>query len=82
MKHGQCKRCGQYTWLEKHHIYPQSKFGKGVIIYLCSNCHTDYHQKLGEIKSESRGFYYRFYLSWLWRVIILLIILGLTQIIL
>jgi len=82
MRYGKCKRCGKKYWLEKHHIYPQSKFKDDKnIIYLCPNCHTDYHQKLGVIKSEKKSFYYSFYMSWLWRALILLIILGLTQII-
>ena len=82
MEYGICRRCGKKHWLEKHHILPQSKFKDGKkIIYLCSNCHTDYHQKLGTIKSKDKGFYLRFYMSWLWGTLILLIILGLTQII-
>jgi len=80
MKYGKCKRCRKMSWLEKHHFYPRSKFGEGEFIYLCPNCHTDYHQKLGEITSSDKSFYYSFYMSWLWRILILLIILGLTQI--
>lgn len=83
MIYGKCKKCKKKHWLEKHHVYPQSKFkDEENIIYLCPNCHTDYHQKLGVIKSRDKDFYYRFYMSWLWRMLILLVILGLTQIIL
>lgn len=81
MRYGKCQKCKQSAWLERHHIYPQSKFGKGHYIYICPNCHTDYHQKLGEIKSNDKDFYYRFYISWLWRIIVLLVLLALTQII-
>ena len=80
MRHGTCRGCGQKNWLEKHHVYPQSKFkGKGEIIYLCPNCHTGYHQKLGEMKSNDPSFYYSFYMSWLWKAFVILIILGLTK---
>ncbi len=82
MKWGDCKKCGNETWLEKHHVYPQAKFkDEGNIIYLCPNCHTDYHVKQGQPKSSKRGFYFSFYMSWLWGVLIILVILGLIKII-
>lgn len=77
MKYGECKKCGDKHWLEEHHVYPQSKFkGKGKKIYLCPNCHTDYHQKLGNIKSKDPEFYLSFYMSWLWKALVILIFLG------
>jgi hypothetical protein len=80
MKYGKCRKCGKRAWLEKHHVYPKSKFkGQGKSIYLCPNCHTDYHQKLGEIKSSNPGFYLSFYMSWLWKTLAILIILGLIK---
>jgi len=80
MNYGKCKKCNKKHWLEKHHVYPQSKFkGKGKTIYLCPNCHTDYHQKLGAIKSDNKGFYLSFYMSWLWKLLVILIFLGLIK---
>lgn len=80
MNKGICKGCGKITWLEEHHIYPQSKFkGKGKKIYLCPNCHTDYHQKLGSMKSNDPGFYLSFYMSWLWKALLVLIFLGIIN---
>ena len=80
MRYGICKGCGKKHWLEKHHVYPQSKFnGKGETIHLCSNCHTDYHQKMGHPKSNDPKFYHSFYMSWLWRAFVILILLGLIK---
>jgi len=51
-------------WLEKHHILPKSIFGNNdKIAYLCPNCHTDYHQKLGakNLKNTNAQFHVDFY---------------------
>ena len=80
MKQGICKGCGKMEWIEKHHIYPQSIFkGKGKTIYLCPNCHTGYHQKLGGMESNDPGFYLSFYMAWLWKAVVILIFLGLIK---
>lgn len=48
MKKDICVKCKQYTWVEEHHILPQSTFGENKeTAYLCPNCHTDYHIYLG-----------------------------------
>ena len=80
MKYGKCSKCKNKSWLEKHHIYPQSQFNdEKNVIYICSNCHTDLHQKLGK-PDKDKSFYSSFHLSWIWGVISLLIILGLISI--
>jgi hypothetical protein len=83
MEYGICAKCGKKFWLEKHHIYPQSQFDDDEnIIYLCPNCHTDYHLKLGKPKSKDKSFYFSFYMSWIWGIIILLVIIYLIKLIL
>ncbi len=80
MKHGTCKKCGKKFWLEKHHIYPQSKFkDEERIIYLCPNCHTDLHLKMGKPKSKDKEFYESFHLSWIMGIIVLIVILSIIQ---
>ncbi len=81
MKHGICKKCEQEYWLEKHHIYPQSKFNdQESIIYLCPNCHTDLHLKMGKPKSTNKKFYQSFHMSWIMGIIVLIIIIGILKI--
>ena len=76
MKYGRCPKCKTKTWLERHHIYPQSQFDDDEsIIYICSNCHTDIHQKMGK-PDKDRAFYFSFHMSWLWGALILLVVLG------
>ena len=78
MKWGKCSKCKKRFWLEKHHIYPKARFDDNKnIIYLCPNCHTDYHIKLGKPTSNDKSFYFGFYMSWLWGLFIVLIIIGL-----
>ncbi len=82
MKHGKCERCDAITWLEEHHIFPQSIFkGKGETIYLCPTCHNELHVHMGQIKSKNKGFYRSFHLSWLWRMFIVATIISLTYLI-
>jgi len=71
MKQGKCPKCGTFTWLEEHHIYPQSKFKEEEVIYICPNCHTDLHQKMGKIDSDNKEFYKHFHFQWLWGAIML-----------
>ena len=80
MKHGICKKCGKKHWLEKHHIYPQSKFkDEESIIYLCPNCHTDLHLKMGKPNSTKKEFYQSFNISWIMGIIVLIVILSIIQ---
>ncbi len=44
-KKGKCQKCGNYFYLEDHHILPQSEFGKkGETVSLCPNCHKHVHE--------------------------------------
>jgi predicted restriction endonuclease len=81
MKKGECKKCEKENYLEEHHIYPKSKFDDDEnTIYLCPNCHTDYHQKLGKQESKDKNFYFSFYMSWLFGLIVVIILIGLISI--
>ena len=82
MRYGKCTKCGKWHWLEKHHVYPQSQFDdEENTMYLCPNCHTDLHLKMGKPISKDKGFYDSFHLSWLVGVIVLIIFLGLITLI-
>jgi len=82
MRYGKCMKCKIKSWLEKHHVYPQSKFkDEENTMYLCPNCHTDLHLKLGKPKSKDKGFYDSFHLSWFMGIIILTIVFGLITLI-
>jgi len=67
MKKGHCEKCKKYTYVAEHHILPKCEFGDGETVDLCSNCHTDYHQKLGfkNLKGNSMEFHYEKFLRWL-----------------
>lgn len=61
MLRGKCEKCKTIFWLEIHHILPKAIFGNtDKIAYLCPNCHTDYHQKLGNknLKNPDPEFHY------------------------
>lgn len=80
MKKGNCMKCNTYTYLEKHHTLPKNIFGEqGDIIELCSNCHTEYHQKLGHknLKNKDMDFHLRFWFNWYYGGGLFTIILGL-----
>lgn len=48
MKKNYCAKCGKYGYVEEHHALPRSTFGENDEKYfLCPNCHTEYHDKLG-----------------------------------
>ena len=82
MRYGKCTKCRIKSWLEKHHVYPQSLFDdEENTMYLCPNCHTDLHQKMGKPPSKDKSFYESFNLSWLMGIIILIIFLGLITLI-
>ena len=74
MKQGKCPRCGTHTFLEGHHILPKSIFGQNEkIIYICSNCHTDFHQKIGSLKSTDKNVWWAAYFRWLTGALLLII---------
>lgn len=67
MKKDFCEKCRKFTWIEFHHPLPKSVFGEGETCKLCSNCHTDYHQKLGgkNLKNDSMEFHLEKFFRWL-----------------
>jgi len=72
----ECAKCGKYTYVEEHHILPKSVFGKNdETVFLCPNCHTDYHQKLGRenLKNPDMVFHLLFYNKCLYGLLSLVI---------
>lgn len=83
MKKDRCDKCGKFTYLFRHHILPQSTFGKGEenegdTADLCGNCHTDYHQYLGKesLKNTDVKFHYNKYYKWFYLGIFILVAVG------
>ena len=65
MKYGKCKKCGNETYLEEHHIIPFKKeYKDNRTIDICPNCHTEIHNLLPTTK-QSKSFYESFFLSWI-----------------
>jgi hypothetical protein len=67
MKKGICERCGEYKWVNLHHIYPKEHFGtKGntELVRLCLDCHADIHDLLPKEKKE-KTFYKDFIVKFL-----------------
>jgi transcription elongation factor Elf1 len=67
MKIGVCPKCNTETWLEEHHILPKAVFGKNdKTVLICSNCHTDFHKKVGsKLESKNPDVYWVAYIQWL-----------------
>jgi len=42
-KKGWCEKCGEYFYVNDHHILPKGVFGKGETIRLCVKCHAHIH---------------------------------------
>lgn len=79
MEYKQCAKCQKLTYVHKHHILPTSTFGKNEETnWLCPNCHTEYHQKLGaeNLKNPDMVFHFYFYNKWLYGLLGLLILLA------
>ena len=77
MRKGKCFKCQTIQWLERHHIYPQSIFGKeGETVDLCPNCHTDLHVKMGRAKQTEKKFYQDFHRKWMVGLILLIFIFS------
>ena len=77
MKKKDCEKCGKYTYVENHHILPKSSFGENdEKAELCSNCHTEYHQELGNknLKNDDMEFHLKFWYKWFYGAVILIII--------
>jgi len=67
MEKDTCEKCGKYTWVERHHVLPQSTFGeKGETVKLCPTCHTDFHQHFGQENLKNEDMAFQFYTFWKW----------------
>ena len=81
MKKAVCAKCNKYTYVDSHHILPQSVFGKNKeTIDLCPNCHREYHDKLGSknLKNESMEFHLYFFYRWQNGLLAFLILIGIV----
>jgi len=48
-KKGTCQKCGEYFYVDDHHILPRKIYGdKGETIQLCVKCHTHVHEYLNK----------------------------------
>ena len=70
-KKRKCEKCGEFHYCEAHHILPQKLFGEGEIVWLCPNCHDEYHRSLGykflqKINKQSMEFYLEKWFKWLY----------------
>lgn len=67
MKIDYCEKCKRFGEVEKHHILPQSTFGKNdEIAWLCPNCHSEYHSFLGRENLKNTDIAFHFYNFWKW----------------
>jgi len=82
MEKRNCQRCGTYTYLETHHILPRVVFlGLGPVIYLCPNCHNEYHKALGAKNIKNTDPDYHQHTFWKWYYTLSVIIFALVGII-
>ena len=80
MRKDKCRKCEEFIWVEEHHILPKATFGETEhTVWLCPNCHTDYHQKLGakNLKNPDPQFHFDFYKKWYAGALGLLLLAGL-----
>ena len=73
-----CEKCKESHYCDEHHIFPKGIFGEGEKVFLCKNCHDEYHRYLGykylqKKNKQSKEFYWKKYAAW----ITCLIIIGL-----
>ncbi|MCP5501757.1 MAG: hypothetical protein H7A25_17775 [Leptospiraceae bacterium] len=57
MKKGICERCGEYRFINKHHIYPKKYFlekDNNETVVLCLECHAEIHELLPGEKQEKK----------------------------
>jgi len=79
-----CPRCNTETFLELHHVLPKTTFfGKGKIIEICPNCHSEYHKLFGKtnLKNEDEGFHEYSFWKWYYTgTLLLLALIGIYMI--
>ena len=71
-----CQKCGQLQYCDEHHVLPKGIFGDGLKVYLCKNCHNEFHHYLGfkflrKKNAQPAEFYLKKYAAWLAGVVIL-----------
>ncbi len=64
-----CKKCGKSHFCDEHHILPKGIFGDGETVFLCKNCHDEYHRYLGhkflqKKNKQNMEFYFYKYYRW------------------
>ena len=78
MKKDICQKCKKDGWIEVHHILPKCDYGNNdQTVKLCPNCHTDYHQQLGNknLKDKSMEFHFKTFYKWLAGLTIIVLLL-------
>jgi len=79
-----CEKCGEYHYCHKHHPLPKKLFGEGETLYLCPNCHDEYHHFLGhkylrEANKQPMEFYLEKWLHWFYLMVFLGVVLYLAS---
>lgn len=62
MKKGNCERCGEYRYVNLHHVYPKKFFGSKdnyKTVMLCLDCHAELHEVLPK-EAQTKEFYKSF----------------------
>ncbi len=76
-KKGTCERCGDYTYVNDHHIVPKEikKKNNKETIRLCVVCHIELHEVIpDEIKKEKD--FKDFTIKWVAGLLFLIIFIG------
>lgn len=72
-----CPRCQTATYLETHHILPQTTFkGQGDLVEMCPNCHNEFHIELGKKTLKEPNAEFHYFKFWKWYFTGSLIVAG------
>lgn len=76
-KKGTCERCGEYTYVNDHHIFPKEKKKINNIetVRLCLKCHVELHEVLPD-ELESEKDFKDFTAKWIVGILVFLILIG------
>ena len=78
-----CGKCKKYRYCEVHHILPKKLYpGNDEKMYLCGDCHNNYHEYLGhkytyKVNKQPMEFYFYKFYKWLFLLVIFGILLYL-----
>jgi len=65
-----CDKCGIEHYCDEHHVLPKGIFGSGATVFLCKNCHYEYHRFLGfkylrKTNKQPAEFYLKKFAIWI-----------------